>query len=51
MTGMSSFIVNLIVAGAATGVGVMGVRALGEASKSKPELKPIPVKVRKERRR
>ena len=44
---MASLIVNLIVAGAAAGVGVMGARALGEVAKGKP----IPVKVRKERRR
>ena len=44
---MSSIIVNLIVAGAAAGVGVMGARLLGEAAKAKP----VPVKVRKERRR
>lgn len=46
MTAMSSLIINLIVAGAAAGVGVMGARVLGEAAKAKP----IPVKVRKERR-
>ena len=44
---MSSLIVNLIVAGAAVGVGVVGARVLGEAAK----VKPIPVKVRKGRRR
>ena len=44
---MASFIVNLIVAGTAAGVGLVGARVLGESGKAKP----VPVKVRKERRR
>jgi hypothetical protein len=44
---MASWIVNLIVTGTAVGIGAIGVGVIGEAGKSKP----IPVKVRKERRR
>jgi len=44
---MSSWIVNLVVAGTAVGIGAIGVRVIGESAKPKP----IPVKVRKERRR
>jgi hypothetical protein len=40
---MASWIVNLIVAG----IGAIGTRVIGEASKAKP----IPVKVRKPRQR
>jgi hypothetical protein len=44
---MASWIVNLIIAGAAIGIGAIGTRVIGEASKAKP----IPVKVRKPRQR
>jgi hypothetical protein len=44
---MASWIVNLIVAGAAIGIGAIGTRVIGEA----PKVKPIPVKVRKPRQR
>ncbi len=44
---MASWIVNLIVAGTAAGIGAIGVRVIGESTKPKP----VPVKVRKERRR
>lgn len=44
---MASLIVNLIVAGSAIGIGAIGTRIIGEASKAKL----IPVKVRKPRQR
>lgn len=44
---MASWIVNIVVTGTAVGIGAIGVRVLGEAAKPTP----IPVKVRKERRR
>lgn len=44
---MASWIVNLVVAGTAVGIGAIGTRLLGETAKPKP----IPVRVRKERRR
>lgn len=42
---MSSWIVQLVVAGTAIGIGAAGVRVIGETAKPKP----IPVKVRKRR--
>ena len=40
---MASWIVNLIVAGTAIGIGAIGTQLIGEASK----VKPIALKVRK----
>ena len=45
--GMASWIVNLIVAGTAIGIGAIGTQLIGEASK----VKPIALKVRKGRQR
>lgn len=44
---MSSWIVEALVVGAAVGIGALGARVLG----GQPAPKPIPVRVRKERRR
>jgi len=42
---VSSWIVQLVVAGSAIGIGAAGVRVIGDSVKPKP----IPVKVRKRR--
>jgi hypothetical protein len=42
---MASWIVQLVVAGTAIGIGVAGVRVIGESAKPKP----IPVRTRKRR--
>lgn len=44
---MASWIVEVVVAGAAVGIGVVGAHVLGQ----RPTAKPVPVRVRKERRR
>ena len=44
---MATWIVNLIVAGTAIGIGVIGTQLIGGASKAKP----IAIKVRKGRQR
>lgn len=44
---MASWIVEVVVAGAAVGIGVVGAQVLGQ----RPTAKPVPVRVRKERRR
>lgn len=43
---MASWIVEVVVAGTAIGIGAIGARVLGQ----RPAAKPIPVRVRKDRR-
>jgi hypothetical protein len=44
---MNSWILETLVVGAAVGIGAIGAQVLG----AKPTPKPIPIRVRKERRR